>query len=59
MGEELEKGRRTLAALEESRATMRKTGDEYAGEQRAASPAVGARCPGWNDKRRGSAARCG
>ena len=36
MGEELEKGRRTLAALEESRATMRKTGDEYAGEQRAA-----------------------
>ena len=36
MGEELEKGKRTLAAMEESRATMRKTGDEYAGEQRAA-----------------------
>ena len=36
MGEELEKGRRTLAAMEESRATMRKTGDEYAGDQRAA-----------------------
>ena len=36
MGEELEKGRRTLAAMEESRATARKTGDEYAGEQRAA-----------------------
>ena len=36
MGEELEKGRRTLAAMEESRATMRKTGDEYAGDQRDA-----------------------
>lgn len=36
MAEELEKGRRTLAAMAESRATMKKTGDEYAGDQAAA-----------------------
>ena len=41
MAEELEKGRRTLAAMAESRATMKKTGDEYAGDQAAALGAGG------------------
>jgi protein transport protein SEC20 len=36
MAEELDKGRRTLAAMAESRATMKKTGDEYAGDQASA-----------------------
>ena len=36
MAEELDKGRRTLAAMAQSRAAMKKTGDEYAGNQRAA-----------------------
>lgn len=36
MAEELDKGRRTLAAMAESRATMKKTGDEYTGDQASA-----------------------
>lgn len=36
MAEELEKGRATLAAMAESRATLKKTGDEYEGDQSAA-----------------------
>mmetsp|Transcript_7942 Transcript_7942/g.19705 ORF Transcript_7942/g.19705 Transcript_7942/m.19705 type:complete len:361 (-) Transcript_7942:82-1164(-) len=41
MAEELEKGQRTLAAMSESRAQLRKTGDEYGGSQRAAVGAGG------------------
>lgn len=36
MAEELDKGHRTLAAMAQSRAAMKRTGDEYAGNQRAA-----------------------
>ena len=36
MAEELDKGRRTLAAMADSRAMMKKTGDEYAGDQASA-----------------------
>ena len=41
MAEELEKGQRTLVAMSESRAQLRKTGDEYGGSQRAAVGAGG------------------
>lgn len=41
MAEELEKGRRTLAAMAESRAQLKRTGDEYGGSQRAALGAGG------------------
>ena len=36
MAEELEKGQKTLAAMAESRAQLKNTGDEYAGAQRSA-----------------------
>ena len=41
MAEELDKGQKTLAAMAESRAALRKTGSEYDGGQRAAMGAGG------------------